>query len=113
MFGKSDLCWREKSDARLNISFVICGLGKSPQLQMRANNNKEVNCLRRANRPVVYISGDNNKVNVNYGEKYSCRTAVIIALSVIIGAIVLAVSLCCPELLAEFVRSIISLAGRG
>lgn len=84
---------------------------------MRANNNKEVNRMKRANRPGVNIDlkieGDNNKVNVSFGEKHSYRTAIIIALGIIGGAIVLAVSLCHPELLADFVRSIISLAGRG
>ncbi len=72
--------------------------------------------MKRANRPGVNIDlkieGDNNKVNVSLGEKHSCRTAIIIALGIIGGAIVLAVSLCCPELLAALVRSIISLAGR-
>ena len=68
--------------------------------------------MKTADIPVVSIKGDNNKVNVYFGEKHSCRTAIIIALSVIIGATVLAVSLCCPELLAALVRSIISLAGR-
>ena len=80
---------------------------------MRANNNKEVNHLKKADRPVVYIEGDNNKVNVSFARKSSCRIAVIIALGLVGGAIVLAVSHCCPDLLADFVRSIISLAGRG
>lgn len=73
--------------------------------------------MKRANRPGVNIDlkieGDNNKVNVFFGEKHSYRTAIIIALGIIGGAIVLAVSLRHPELLADFVRSIISLAGRG
>lgn len=73
--------------------------------------------MKRANRPGVNIDlkieGDNNKVNVSFGEKHSYRTAIIIALGIIGGAIVLAVSLRHPELLADFVRSIISLAGRG
>ena len=39
--------------------------GKSPQLQMRANNNKEVNSVKKADKPVITVNGDDNKVEVN------------------------------------------------
>ena len=65
--------------------------------------------MKKADNPVIIINGDNNKVN--YGESKShLPAAIAIALGVVAGAAVLAVSHCCPELLTDFVRWIISLA---
>jgi tetrahydromethanopterin S-methyltransferase subunit C len=64
--------------------------------------------VKKADKPnVVIIYGDNNKVS--YGGTGSQIPAIaIIAFGFLIAIAVLAVSLCCPDLLAEFVRWIIS-----
>lgn len=64
--------------------------------------------MKNADKPkvVVNITGDNNKVFL--GGKRSHPFA--IAASILVAAAVLAVSLCCPELLADFVRLIVSTA---
>ena len=65
--------------------------------------------MRKADKHVIIINGDNNKLI--FGEtKSHLPAAIAIALGVFAGAAVLAVSLCCPELLADFVRLIISVA---
>ena len=65
--------------------------------------------MRKADKHVIIINGDNNKLT--FGESKShLPAAIAIALGVFAGAAVLAVSLCCPELLADFVRLIISVA---
>ena len=65
--------------------------------------------MRKADKHVIIINGDNNKLTL--GEtKFHLPAAIAIALGVFAGAAVLAVSLCCPELLADFVRLIISVA---
>ncbi len=65
--------------------------------------------MKKADNRVIIINGDNNKLN--FGESKSrLPAAIVIALGVFAGAAVLAVSLCCPELLADFVRFIISVA---
>ena len=69
--------------------------------------------MKKADNPVVIVKGDNNEVEVkvNVTNTSSNTPAVIaIALGVFAGAAVLAVSLCCPELLADFVRWLISTA---
>ncbi len=62
--------------------------------------------MKKADKPsvVINIYGDNNEVNVN--ETRSHIPAAMIILVVILVA-VLAVSLCCPDLLPDFVRWII------
>jgi hypothetical protein len=76
---------------------------------MRANNNKGGEFVKKADNRVIIINGDNNKLNL--GESKSrLPAAIVIALGVFAGAAVLAVSHCCPELLADFVRFIISVA---
>lgn len=90
--------------------------GKSLHLQMGANNNKGGEFVKKADIPVVNINGDNNNVEVNVTvTETSTNTpaAIVIALGVFTGAAVLAVSQCCPELLADFVRWIISVAVGG
>lgn len=65
--------------------------------------------MKKADNRVIIINGDNNKLN--FGESKSrLPAAIVIALGVFAGAAVLAVSLCCPELLVDFVRFIISVA---
>ncbi len=83
---------------------------KSPQLQMRANNNKEVNSVKKTDKPVINIRGDNNNVEVNVTTttSSSAPAAITIALGVILAAALLAVSYCCPEEFADCVRWIIS-----
>ena len=83
---------------------------------MGANNNKGGEFVKKADNPVVIVKGDNNEVEVkvNVTNTSSNTPAVIaIALGVFAGAAVLAVSLCCPELLADFVRWILSIAVSG
>ena len=68
---------------------------------------KEVKIMKKAGKTVIIIKGDNNTVNI--GETKSRRPVlltVIIFVTMIVS--VLMVSLCCPELLAAFVRWIIS-----
>ena len=68
--------------------------------------------MKKADNRVIIINGDNNKLNL--GESKSrLPAAIVIALGVFAGAAVLAVSLCCPELLADFVRWIISIVVGG
>ena len=51
----------------------------------------------------VIINGDNNKVYLGESKSH-LSAAIVIALGVVAGAAVLAVSHCCPELLDDFVR---------
>ena len=75
---------------------------------MGANNNKEVNfTVKNADKTtVVIIGGDNNKVS--FGGGRSLLPLAIVVLS--IAMVILAISLCCPELLADFVRWMIGTA---
>lgn len=60
----------------------------------------------KTDNPIVVINvGDNNKVS--FGGK-GIPKAIAIAL-VLIAIVVLAVSLCCPDLLADFIRWIVSI----
>ncbi|OQA48655.1 MAG: hypothetical protein BWY46_01259 [Firmicutes bacterium ADurb.Bin300] len=62
--------------------------------------------MKNADKPnVVIINGNNNKVS--FGGKVFLPAAVVI---LAIAIVVLAVSHCCPELLAELVRWLISTA---
>ena len=76
---------------------------------MRANNNKGGEFVKKADNPVIIINGDNNKVTLGESKSH-LPAAIAIALGVFAGAAVLAVSHCCPELLADFVRWIVSVA---
>lgn len=69
--------------------------------------------MKKADNPVVIINGNDNsvEVTVNVTETPSkTPAAIVISASVIILVAILAVSQCCPELLADFVRWIISIA---
>lgn len=72
--------------------------------------------MKRADKNIVInvnTIGIDNKVEVNVNvNKSPIKTpaAVVIALSVIVGAAILAVSLCCPEMLVDVVRFIIDIA---
>ena len=69
--------------------------------------------MKKTDKPVVNIYGNSNRVNVevNISETSSkIPIAVSIFISVIVSAFILAISLCCPELLADFVRWIVSIA---
>lgn len=80
---------------------------------MGANNNKGGEFVKKADNPVVIVKGDNNEVEVKVNvtnTSSNTPAAIAIALGVFAGAAVLAVSLCCPELLADFVRWLISTA---
>lgn len=62
--------------------------------------------MKKADAPsVIIITGENNKVSL--GGTHSYIPAIVIGL---VAVAVLAVSLCCPELLADFVRWIIGKA---
>ena len=63
--------------------------------------------MKKADKPdVVIISGNHNKVS--FGGEPSFLPLAIVALA--IAMVVLAISLCCPDLLADFVRWMISIA---
>ena len=65
--------------------------------------------MKKTDKPVIIINGDNNTVNV--GETKSRRPIVLaITVCLMFVASALIVSLCCPELLDEFVRWIIRIA---
>ena len=69
--------------------------------------------MKKADRPVVDVNGNNNnvKVEINLIETSpKIPVAIIIAIAIIVVASVLAVSFCCPELLADYVRLLISIA---
>lgn len=61
----------------------------------------------------VNTVGIDNQVNVNVNvNKSPTKTpaAIVIAIGVIAGAAILAVSLCCPEMLVDVVRCIVNVA---
>ena len=66
--------------------------------------------MKKADKPsYIIIIGDKNTVSL--GEMRSHRSAIVIAAFLVAVAVtVLAISYCCPELLAEFVRWIIGIA---
>ena len=78
-------------------------------LILRANNNKEVNSVKKADKPSIVINinvyGDNNKVSTNETRSHVPAAVIVV---VMIAVAVLTVSFCCPELLPDFVRWIIS-----
>ena len=101
----SRICAGANLDIRLQYLLVIGGWEVPPVLG--ANNNKEVNSVKKADKPnivIININGDNNKVSMN--ETRSHIPAVMIGIT-LTAAAVLAVSFCCPELLPDFVRWII------
>ena len=93
-------------DIRLQYLLVVGGW-EVPSI-LRANNNKEVNSVKKADKPSIVINinvyGDNNKVSTNETRSHVPAAVIII---VLIAVAVLAVSFCCPELLPDFVRWII------
>ena len=76
---------------------------------MGANNNKEVNSVKKADKPCVVITsdGDNNKVYVNEARSHVPAIAIGVIIVALVAVAVLTVSCCCPELLPDFVRWII------
>lgn len=61
--------------------------------------------MRKANKPdVVIISGDNNKVTFGGGKHLF---SVAVAIIILVAIAVLAISQCCPELLAETIKWLI------
>lgn len=63
--------------------------------------------MKKTDKPeVVIIKGDNNKVSFGGGKSFLSLAIVVLA----IAMVVLAISLCCPESLADFVRWMISIA---
>ena len=88
------------------LRYLLVIGGREVPSVLGANNNKEVNSVKKTDKPsvVINIYGDNNKVSMN--ETRSHFSAVVIVIVLIMVA-VLAVSFCCPELLSDFVRWII------
>lgn len=74
-------------------------------LILRANNSKEVNFVKKADKPSIVINinvyGDNNKVSTN---EIRSHVPVAVIVLILIAVTVLAISFCCPELLPDFVR---------
>ncbi len=69
--------------------------------------------MKKTDIPAVIVNGNGNnvEVNVTYGEtSLANKVAFALAFGVFAGATILAVSLSCPELLVDFVRSIIDIA---
>lgn len=64
--------------------------------------------MKKADTPNVVINGNNNKVSIG-GTNLLPIAIVAFALGALAIA-VLAISLCCPELLADFVRWIVGIA---
>ncbi len=63
--------------------------------------------MKKADKPdVVIIEGDNNKVSFGGGKTFLPLAIIVLA----IAMVVLAISHCCPELLADFVRWMIGAA---
>ena len=77
---------------------------------------KEVNSVKRTDKNVFIntnVVGIDNKVEVNGTINKSpskIPAAIAIALGVVAGATILAVSFCCPEMLVDVVRLIIDVA---
>jgi ABC-type proline/glycine betaine transport system permease subunit len=73
-----------------------------------ANNNKEVNSVKKADKPsvVIKIYGDNNKVYLNETRSHVPAVAIGVIIAALVAAAVLAVFFCCPDQLPDFVRSI-------
>lgn len=60
--------------------------------------------MNKADKPdIIIVYGDNNKVSFGGRPKFSVAIVTII----IVAIAVLAISQCCPELLAEFLKWII------
>ncbi len=77
---------------------------------MGANNNKEVNPVKKADELSVvinFIYGDNNKVFTNETSSFIPAAVISVISIVLITVAVLVVSYCCPELLPDFARWII------
>lgn len=83
--------------------------GKSPQ-HLGANNNKEVNSVKKADKPCVvihvHVHGDNNKVSLNENRSHVPAVAIKVIIAALVAVAVLAVFFCCPDQLPDFVRSI-------
>ena len=96
-------------DIRLQYLLVIGG--REVPSVLRANNNKEVNSVKKADKPSVVINinvyGDNNKVPLNETRSHISAVAIGVIIVALIAVAVLTVSCCCPELLPDFVRWII------
>ena len=56
---------------------------------------------------LVIINGDNNAVSIESSNSRQIRIAMIICVCICIAIAVLTISLCCPDLLPDFVRWII------
>ena len=88
------------------LQYLLVIGGREVPSVLGANNNKEVNSVKKTDKPsvVINIYGDNNKVSTNETRSHVPAAVIII---VLIAVAVLAVSFCCPELLSDFVRWII------
>lgn len=90
--------------------FLLLADGKSPQ-HLGANNNKEVNSVKKADKPCVvihvHVHGDNNKVSLNENRSHVPAVAIKVIIAALVAVAVLAVFFCCPDQLPDFVRSII------
>lgn len=108
LFGKLNLCWC-KFGYKAALSPCYWRMGSPPHLG--ANNDKEVNSVKKADKPSIviniHISGDNNKVSLNETHSHSLAIVINVVITALIVVAVLAVSCCCPELLPDFVRWII------
>ena len=108
-FLGSRVCAGGKCDIRL-LSPVLFAEGKPLRLQMKANNNKEVSSLNKADERNLNITviGDNIKITVNESNSHPIVVAIIKALG-LIATTVLAVSHNCDVNLTEVGRFFLSL----
>ena len=104
----SRICAGANQDIRLQYLLVIGG--REVPSVLGANNNKEVNSVKKADKPSIVINikvyGDNNKVSLNETRSHIPAVAIGVIIAALVAAAVLAVSFCCPDQLPDFVRSI-------
>ncbi len=106
------MCWCENVIHGCNVPLLLADW-EVPSSADGANNNEGGEFVKKADNPVVNVKGNNNRVDVKITvieTPSKTPAAIVIAITVIVVVSVLAVSLCCPDLLADFVRWIVSLA---
>ena len=104
----SRICTEGKREYKAANLLVFDGMGSPPSCRWGPSNNKEVENLKKADKPnvVIYIEGDNNKVTFCEGKSFLPLAIATASIALVI----LAIFLCFPDLRADIVRLIISAA---